>query len=111
MIVGIVFETISTATAIRKEEVATRATRTANVAILKSPTSVESQPKVRSGVISALDALPNQSFGNAHSLCLPPMEPHRPFSQPSFQVLQDPVSVGVSHVDGVPLVAPTTLAL
>ena len=55
--VGIVFETITTATTIRKEEVATRATRAANVAILKSPTSVESQPKVRSGVISALDAL------------------------------------------------------
>ena len=57
MIVGIVFETITTPTAIRKAEVATKATPTANVAIPESPTSVESQPKVRSGVISALDAL------------------------------------------------------
>ena len=55
MIDGIVFETITTAT--RKEEVATRATPTATAAIPKSPTSVENQPKVRSGVISALDAL------------------------------------------------------
>ena len=39
------------------------------------------------------------------------MEPQRPYSQPPFPVPQDPVSVGVSHVDGVPFVAPTTSAL
>ena len=53
----------------------------------------------------------NQSFGDAPSLCMCPMESHRAFSQPSFPILQSPVSVSVSHVDGVPLVAPTTTSL
>ena len=57
MIVGIVFETIKTATAINKAAAATRATPTVNVAIPERPTSVESQQKVHSGVSSALDAL------------------------------------------------------
>ena len=42
---------------------------------------------------------------------MPPVEPHRSLSEPSFSVPQDPVSIGVPHVDGVPLVVPTTSAL